>query len=189
MVEAVCRVVDHLFALVRPRRMLYIAIDGVAPRAKMNQQRARRFRAVRDSADHRRDEDEARSAAGMPPRAGGATAHWDTNAITPGTPFMGKVARGVRQYVEARLDSDPAWSDVRVLFSSASTPGEGEHKIMDFIRRQRHAPGYDPQTSHVVYGLDADLIMLALASHEPNFTLLREDRPIPPRYLVRLAPQ
>jgi 5'-3' exoribonuclease 2 len=158
-------------------------IDGVAPRAKMNQQRARRFRAAQEKEEADEKKEEFRkmllgSQNGRPDESEETEQPkktWDSNVITPGTPFMRLLAQSLRYWVAYKLNTDPMWANMKVIISDATVPGEGEHKIMEFIRSQRRSQEFDPNTRHVIYGLDADLIMLALSTHEPHFRVLRED--------------
>ena len=174
----VAALLDEIVELVRPRHLLYLAIDGVAPRAKMNQQRSRRFRSAKETSESAATKEVMRErfrreGLVVPPAD---APKWDRNVITPGTPFMERLARFLRHFVAKRLHSHPLWRGLAVVISDAGVPGEGEHKLIEFIRTQRTQPGYDPHTRHVLMGEDADLIMLALATHELNFSILREKR-------------
>jgi 5'-3' exonuclease len=139
----------------RPAQV-HIAVDGVVPMAKIRQQRLRRFKAPWWAAAERE--------AGVR-----AAETWDTNAITPGTEFMEKLGAALRGLCAAR---GAGWT-----VSDAGEPGEGEQKLMAWIRD--HAAGM-PGKVVVVYGLDADLIvlsLLALARTAPqagSWCLLRE---------------
>lgn len=170
---------DRVLMMARPRKVLMIAVDGVAPRAKMNQQRSRRFRSAQEAKiaheEKQRQIKEREMRGESIDDAIKGKKSWDSNAITPGTPFMDKLATALRYWVAYKLTSDPGWANLQVIISDATVPGEGEHKIMNFIRLQRLDPEYDPNTKHCIYGLDADLIFLGLATHEPHFRVLRED--------------
>ena len=143
-----------------------MAIDGVAPRAKLNQQRSRRFRSAKDLAEATKD---------LPKDSQGQKAGvFDSNCITPGTEFLAKVSKYIQYFIRKKVKEDPLWHGLTVIFSGHDIPGEGEHKIMQHIREMRSQPDYQPNTRHCIYGQDADLIMLALVTHEPHFTILRE---------------
>lgn len=176
MLLAVFEYTDRVVNMARPRKVLMIAVDGVAPRAKMNQQRSRRFRSAKEAMI----QDQERLA--LATRQGEiiddsikTKKTWDSNAITPGTPFMDKLALSLRYWTAYKLATDPGWANLQIIISDATVPGEGEHKIMNFIRSQRSDIEYNPNTRHCIYGLDADLIFLGLATHEPHFRVLRED--------------
>lgn len=216
MILEVLRYTERLLLMAKPRNLIYMAIDGVAPKAKLNQQRARRFKTAQESvvealkdfedtaeADQKRSfeldsdgkivnqealseklnqleeleqmDDEERRLLEEKQSKNAKKTRWDSNAITPGSQFMHKLALCLRYWVSYKLVEDPAWKNLKVILSDSNVPGEGEHKIMRFIREQRKDSSYNPNTTHAIYGLDADLVFLALASHEPHFKILRED--------------
>ena len=151
MFSDICSTIEHLFTLVKPTKRLILCVDGPAPLSKQNQQRQRRFRSVNE-----KDENEMK--------------RFDSNCITPGTKFMDYLTKYIDWYIKKNISENPAWSNIEVIFSDEKAPGEGEHKIINYIRLYG-----DPKDSFCIHGLDADLIMLSLGTHLPNFWVLRED--------------
>ncbi|KAH6913536.1 exonuclease II [Coprinopsis sp. MPI-PUGE-AT-0042] len=160
--------VDHLFEKIKPKKLFFMAVDGVAPRAKMNQQRSRRFRTAKDAQEVR--EKAERKGEKLPDEKA-----FDSNCITPGTPFMTRLSEQLRYFINKKITEDSNWRHIEVVLSGHEVPGEGEHKIMEYIRLSRAQPNYNANMRHCLYGLDADLIMLGLLSHDPHFCLLREE--------------
>lgn len=175
MFERMFQQLDLLVKVVQPRKCLVLCVDGVAPRSKMNQQRSRRFRA----AEERLESDAISSECAekivteyglLRPRV---RERWDSNLITPSTAFMERVGLAIEWFIMKKLNEDPVWKSLAVVFSDAHVPGEGEHKIMHYIRGLRSQPGYDHKTSHVIHGMDADLVCLGLSTHEKHVSILR----------------
>ena len=165
---AIFNYIEHLFGKIKPKQLFFMAVDGVAPRAKMNQQRARRFRTALDAETAK--EKAIQQGLEMPKED-----PFDSNCITPGTEFMAKLTEQLKYFINKKISEDKDWQGVEIVLSGHEVPGEGEHKIMEYIRRAKAQPGYHPNVRHCLYGLDADLIMLGLLSHDPHFCLLREE--------------
>lgn len=146
--ENILRVLD----IVKVKKVLVIAIDGPAPRAKMNQQRQRRFDVTKTYTNQ--------------------NISFTSNVITPGTEFMANLTRYVNLQIRKLLNGGAGF---QVVFSPVTEPGEGEHKIMDYVRSLPSSEVKE-NVRHCFFGPDADLIMLALSSHLPNIFLLGEDQ-------------
>jgi 5'-3' exonuclease len=158
--------VDMLVHLIKPKGLLMISADGVAPRAKMNQQRSRRFRKV----DTNPKEIEAMRKQGLDPEK-----MFNSDCISAGTEFMYELSKAFDAYINEKMKTDSMFANIKIILTGSDVPGEGEHKIVEYIRNYKNSPEYKPDTKHCVYGLDADLIMLSLITHEPNINILREE--------------
>jgi 5'-3' exonuclease len=146
--EDICKNIEKILFIVNPQKRLVLCVDGPAPLSKQMQQRSRRFRAAMD----RKDGD------------------FDSNNLTPGTKFMDSLTKYIDWYIIKNISTNPSWRNIEVIFSSEKAVGEGEHKIINYMR------SYGCKNdSYCIHGLDADLIMLALGTHLPNFWILRED--------------
>lgn len=152
MINECIKYLDSIISYIKPKVGVYIAIDGVAPVAKIKQQRSRRFKSVSDKVIV----DNIKSKHNKP-----KDYFWNNSAITPGTEFMILLHHKILLWIKNKKDG------LKYIYSSCYEPAEGEHKLLEFIRKNR-------QYQYIVYGLDADLIFLTLSVNHKNIYLLRE---------------
>ncbi len=138
--QRICDYTANVWSEVGKPKTVFLAIDGVVPMAKIRQQRLRRFKSIWTA-----KEEVARGIRPHDPN------RWDTNAITPGTAFMERLSKRL-----AKQCKTMGWT-----LSDASEPGEGEQKCMAFWRAHAASAG-----NVVLYGLDADLILLCLLTKQ-----------------------
>lgn len=143
------------------KKMLFIAIDGPAPVAKMVQQRQRRFKKFYEQ----RRLNEIKKETNYDDSNDNKEI-WDTNAITPGTEFMDRLSKRLK----SEIVNNKKLKHLKIIISDSNIQGEGEHKLLDYIKSNKELYS----ESNVIYGLDADLIMLCLVSRLPKIYLLRE---------------
>ena len=136
----------YILCLLKPINT-YIMIDGVAPRAKINQQRERRYKSQFFKCIQEEN----------------TKTTWDSNKITPGTAFMNKLKIALDEFSKEMKN---------VIISDSNECGEGEHKMMKYISNNLH----NKNEKICIYGLDADLIMLSLLNkYSDKIILLRDN--------------
>ena len=151
--EDVLNSINLLITTTDPKEIV-LCIDGVAPVSKQIQQRQRRFLSKKTN--------------------GG----FDSNCISPGTDFLYRLGIYLKTNIEKKLEED--WLGVETIyFMDSLVPGEGEHKLFDFLRSNQTTI-IEKKFNIVVVGNDADLIMLSLLVStlflkENLIYILRED--------------
>ena len=142
LIQLIIKKIFNLINFVNPQQNCIIAFDGVAPLAKLNQQRIRRFKSSYENTIKNSI------------TKNNTTSSWNRSCITPGTNFMKKLALKIET-----IKFSNSITKLKLITSTSNEEGEGEHKIFDYIRNN-----INQHNNHetVVYGLDADLIMLSL---------------------------
>ena len=164
LIKNICFKIDEYIQNVQPKKLIHISFDGVAPFAKLKQQKERRFKSKIISEILNEIIDEKYPNV---PRNDKEN-KFDRTSITPGTYFMQQLDEKVTEYFENR---ESFYNVKKIIVSKTSERGEGEHKIFDYIRNNKNN-----QETHVLYGLDADLIILCLnhMNISKNIYLFRE---------------
>lgn len=152
LIEQTALEIEKYITKISPTQYIYIAFDGVAPMAKMDQQRTRRYKSWFDSCVLSKIDP-----------ATAPTTNITTSMFTPGTHFMDALTVFMRKrFAENK----------KVIVATPDEPGEGEHKLFAHLRQVPCQPG----EICAIYGLDADLLMLSLfhLSYCPHIYVFRE---------------
>lgn len=134
--------------VLKPKKMVYFSMDGPCPRAKMVQQRSRRYKSIQLQELCNKQEE------------------WNpSNNICPGTQFMTKLKTALLKSISNNEFECPT-----VILNDSSVPGEGEHKILPIIRDLKIK---DKDSSVFIMSPDNDLISLGILTGKSNSFLVR----------------
>jgi len=149
-IQQVILKIEEYILLIQPDFSVFIAFDGVAPIAKLEQQRNRRYKTWYQNAIHNNIFNDT------------PINEWNTTAITPGTVFMNQLNNSIHNHFNSPTLCKKL-NVQKIIISTSYDAGEGEHKLFAHIRN--HLEEHKEQTT-IIYGIDADLIMLSI-NHLP----------------------
>jgi 5'-3' exonuclease len=148
--------INDMIERIRPKT-IYIAIDGVAPVGKILQQRQRRYRYLYDNKIRVNKNSNKIKIDEYP---------ISSIELTPGTDYMERIHEELEGYIE---EIEIKYG-IRSIYSSYHEEGEGEHKILTYIKNK-----IKREEKVIIYGLDADLLFLGLCmGREREIYVMRE---------------
>ncbi len=154
--KEICDTIEKLRRIINPTKTLFLSVDGIAGLSKQFQQKQRRFRSVQLKS---KDEFE----------------FFDTNSISCGTKFMDDLCRYIHIFIQKQITYNSGWKNLEVIFSNHKDPGEGEAKILTYIRKQIAENGNEDDGGYCINSPDADLILLAMGLDYPSVYIFREN--------------
>jgi len=166
LITEVLRYTKYLICdVIKPSKLTYISLDGPAPRAKMVQQRSRRYKGYKDKLFNQEMKRKYNISADK--------YEWDRSAnISPGTEFMEKLSSSLVSSMKTKFFSTHN-PKMEFILSNSNVPGEGEHKFLNTIRSMIKLKSKENSPVYI-YGKDADLIVLAISTHKNNLHIIRE---------------
>lgn len=145
---------EDILKKLRPMKYLVMCVDGVAPPAKINQQRSRRYKTAMESMNSPHEN------------------FFDSTCLTAGTSFMDAIDEVIRNWIKTNRYKLPKL----VAYSSHRIVGEGEHKIFHILKQLlKDEEIVEDEYYHAIYGLDADFVMLSCLAPIENILLIREN--------------
>ena len=152
--------IQDLISRFNPSKLLYVSFDGIAPFAKIIEQRKDIYERLIDTPliDTYNNSPFGRL-------------NWDLNNITLGSIFSKKLNNIFNdfitssEFIKTLKEKNP---ELKVIYSSNNEPGEGEHKIIEYIKEHR------TKDKKYIYSPDADMIILTMIEPDSDIFIIHD---------------
>ena len=128
-------------------KKIFLVVDGVSGMMKNIEQRQRRYK---NSFENKYDN------------------IFDLNCFSPGTKILHFLTKYIDWYIRTEMNKHSFYKNIEIFFSNEKVIGEGEYKILQFIKNKCIS-----KESIYIYSCDSDMILLSLFLFNNNITLIR----------------
>ena len=159
-IEEVIRYTKYLITeIVKPKKLVYISIDGSAPLSKMIQQRSRRYKSVLEEGYQKY----LKKKYNLKTKSN----KFDKCSISPGSEFMYRLSEKLKINIKNK-NIFQGLNLKKIILSDSTVPGEGEHKFIPYLKK------ISDTEKHVIFSPDADMIILSILSNQNNIYILKQ---------------